>query len=314
MEDKKVELNLGLVCNNSCKFCMNDEPLKKRRFISFDILKKELHDFRKKGYNAVGFLGGEPTIYPKIIEVIGLASGLGYRGIHLVSNGRRYKNRKFLERLIRAGATRFYVSIHSHKPEIEDFLTSIKGGFREKIEGIANLTFYRKQGMIKDNILLNIVINKYNYRDISAILFFYKKNFSLSNFRFNFIRPAGRAWKNFDLLVPKYSEIKEYLWEGLKLARQLKVNLTLEAIPFCLLSGIENFQEFVGEFRDGLRSAKFGDKGREEFFIEQRRKNDLKTKKKSCQKCIFNSLCEGPWSNYVKANNFFEFKPIIRYT
>ena len=164
--------------------------------------------------------------------------------------------------------------------------------------------------MIKDNILLNTVINKYNYRDIPAIIFFYKKNFGLNDFRFNFIRPAGRAWKNFDLLVPKYSEIKEYLLEAIKSARQLKVNLTLEAVPFCLLAGIENFQELIGEFRDGLRQAKFGDKTREEFFIEQRRKNDLKTKKKSCQVCIFNSTCEGPWRNYVKVYSFKEFKSI----
>lgn len=141
MEDKKIELKLGLVCNNFCKFCMNDEPLKKRRFVPFEILRQELCDFYKKSYRIVGFLGGEPTLYPKLIEITELASKIGYQGIYLVSNGRRYADKNFLEKLIKAGITRYYVSIHSHKAEIEDFLTSVKGSFQEKIKGISNLVF-----------------------------------------------------------------------------------------------------------------------------------------------------------------------------
>ena len=311
MEDKKVELNLGLVCNNYCKFCMNDEHPRERRFVPFRELEKELNDFYKRGYRAVGFLGGEPTIYPKLTELITLASRLGYRGIHLVSNGRQYRHKEFLHELIAAGVSRFYISIHSHKPGVEDFLTSVKGCFREKIKGIANLVFYRNQGIIKDNILLNTVINKYNYRDLAGFLVFYKKNFGLRDFRFNFIRPAGRAFKNFDFLVPRYSQIREYLLETINTARRLKLNLTLGGIPFCFLSQIDNFQEFVGEFKDGSRQAIFGSNNREEFSIEQRRRGDLKAKHKSCQKCIFNSTCEGPWANYVKVNKFCEFKPVL---
>lgn len=310
MEEKKVELNLGLVCNNFCKFCMNDEPPKKRRFVSSEILKKELRDFRKKGCNAVGFLGGEPTIYPGLIEIIELASKIGYQGIHLVSNGRKYKDRDFLQRLISSGATRFYVSIHSHRPEIEDFLTSVKGGFKEKIKGISNLVFFKKRGLIKDNILLNSVINKYNYRYLPNIIFFFRKNFGLTDFRFNFIQPAGRALKNYNILVPKYLEIKKHLWEAIDLSRQLGVNLCLEAIPFCFLHGVKKFEELIGEFKDGKRQARFGNEQREGFFIETRRKETLKIKGKNCKKCIYNDDCEGPWKNYVDFYDFHELKPI----
>lgn len=310
MEGKKVELNIGLVCNNFCKFCMNDEPLNKRRFVASAILKGELRNFYKEGYRIVGFLGGEPTIYPQLIEIIELSRKIGYQEVHLVSNGRRYADRNFLETLIRAGTTRFYVSIHSHKPQIEDFLTSVKGSFQEKIQGISNLVFFRNKGLIKDNILLNTVINKLNYQYLPEMLIFYRNNFDLVDFRFNFIRPAGRAINNFDLLVPRYLEIQKKLIETINLARKLKLNLTLEAIPFCFLSGIKNFQEFVGEFKDGIRQARFGTKDREDFFIENRRKKDLKEKNRSCRRCVYDSSCEGPWKNYVKVYNFEEFKPL----
>lgn len=140
---------------------------------------------------------------------------------------------------------------------------------------------------------------------------FYKKNFNLADFRFNFIRPEGRAFKNFNLLVPKYSEIKRCLLKTVNLAQKLKVSLTFEAIPFCLLNEIRNFKEFVGEFKDGIRLARSGtEKDREEFFIEQRRRDELKIKKKSCEKCIYNFSCEGPWKNYTKIYGFQEFKPV----
>jgi len=311
MMENRVELNLGLVCNNHCKFCLNDKPAGKRRFVSPKVIEGELAVFRNRGYDTVAFLGGEPTIYPDLAGIIRSASSIGYKGIHLISNGRKYSDKDFLRKIIGAGATRFYVSIHSHKPEIEDFLTSVKGSFAEKLRGISNLVFFQHKGLIRDNILLNTVINNYNYRYLAQIISFYKEKFGLANFRFNFIRPAGRALKNFRLLVPKYTDTREYMLRAINLSRALKANITFEAVPFCLLAGVRGGAEFIGELKDGIREARFGDFKREEFFIEQRRKDDLKIKRRSCRRCTFDICCEGPWKNYVKVHSFQEFKPII---
>lgn len=306
MENKKVEINLGLVCNCLCKFCINDTPPRKRKFIPFEIVRKELAFYYRKGYRALGLLGGEPTIYPDIAEVISLADRLGYAQIHIVSNGRKYSDKKFLERLIKSGVTRFYVSIHSHKPEIEDYLTSVRGSFREKIRGLDNLRYFKEKGMIRDDVLLNTVINQFNYRYLREITaFFYDRGFS--NFRFNFIRPQGRALSGGRLIVPEYERIMPYVREVIASAKSLKINLTFEAIPFCLFRKfkIKNFMRHIGELKDAQTEVSFGQsKTRNRFMVSQRRKSRLKAKIAACCCCIFDPFCEGPWKDYMKIYDF----------
>jgi len=312
MENRKIEINLGLVCNNFCKFCMNKAPLKERKFPDFEFLKKELGDYYQKGYRAVGFLGGEPTIYPRLIELVSFTKGLGYQEIQIISNGRRYSDKNFLERLITAGVTRFYVSIHSYKEEVEDKLISVRGGFRQKIQGLLNLRNFQKNGMIKDKIFLNTVINKLNYKHLKGIVLFFN-NMGFSDVRFNFIRPEGNALANAKSLVPRYSEVMKYVVEAVKLKEKLPVNLSFEAIPFCSFCeyGIEDFKDYVGEFKDADVVASFGEKNkRDRFNVAERRKNQLRIKKASCRSCDFDSVCEGPWKNYVKIYGFKEFKPV----
>jgi MoaA/NifB/PqqE/SkfB family radical SAM enzyme len=289
---------------------MNDQPIEERKFLPFPQIKKELKEFKKKGYNIVGFLGGELTVYPRIIELVKFATKLDYKRINLVSNGRRYSDINFLKHLIAAGNIRFYLSVHSHKEKIEDFLTSVKGGFKEKIKGLYNLVSLQKRGLIKEKIFINLVANKLNYKFFSQTMFFYFKNFGIKDFRFNFIRPEGRAFNNFKILVPTYSEVLPYLKESVLLSKKLNVNLSAEGIPFCILKGIKNFNNFIGEFKDGEGEIKEGEDNRKQFKFAKLRKEKLRSKMKSCKNCIYDSLCEGPWKNYVKIYGFKEFKPI----
>jgi len=315
--ERKIQINLGHICNNICKFCMNDEPLDKRNFIPFSLAKKELKEFRSKNYNVIGFLGGEITIYPRVIELIKLATELGYERIDLVSNGRRYSDMDFLKNLVKSGNIRFYVSIHSHREKMEDFLTSVKGSFKQKIQGLSNLVVLYKKAWIKERIFINAVINKLNYRYLPQFLLFYFRNFNIRDFRFNFINPEGRAYINFKLLVPTYTEVFPYIKKSIFLGKKLKLDISLEGIPFCFLKKIKNFKDFIGEFRDGLGEISTGGDFsrpnlRRQFKIAIRRKQNLRIKTKNCKKCIYNSLCEGPWKNYVKIYGIKEFKPIIK--
>lgn len=309
--EKEVQLNLGKVCNNLCKFCMTDIPLNKRKFIPFSQIKKELKQFRDKNYNVVGFLGGELTIYPQIIELVAFADRLGYKRINLVSNGRRYSNMGFLKKLAQAGNIKFYISIHSHEEKTEDFLTSINGGFREKIQGLYNLNLLRKKEIIKEKISVNLVVNKLNYKVLPRTLLFYFKNFDIKDFRLNFIKPDGRAMDNFKILVPTYKKIMPYLKQCFLLSKKMNMDVSSEGIPFCVMEKIKNFRDFVGESKDSKNIIE-GEENRQEFQYDEFRKDRLRTKTPKCGKCIYDSSCEGPWTNYAKIYGFKEFKPVIK--
>ncbi|MDD5067508.1 MAG: radical SAM protein [bacterium] len=310
MNEKKFQINLGNVCNNICKFCMNAEPLETRKFIPFSQIKKEIKEYRKKGYNVIGFLGGELTVYPKIIDLVRLATRLGYKRIDLVSNGRKYSDLTFLKELNEAGYIRFYLSIHSHEERTEDFLTSVKGSFREKIRGLNHLVSLKKKGLIREKIFINLVINKLNYKSLPRIILFYLRNFGVRDFRFNFIRPEGRAFAHFKILVPAYREVLPYVKRSVLLSEKLRLNLSVEGIPYCILRNMRNFQEYIGELKDGAGTIKEGIDRRKEFNIADLRKAELRVKPETCRECIYDLYCEGPWKDYTQINGFREFKPI----
>ena len=154
------------------------------------------------------------------------------------------------------------------------------------------------------------MVNKLIYKSLPQTLFFYFKNFGIKDFRFNFVRPEGRAFDNFGLLVPTYSEILPYLKESFLMSKKLDLDISSEGIPFCILKGIKNFKRLIGEFRDGKGKIKEGVDFRKEFRFANVRKEKLRLKAETCKKCIYDSLCEGPWKNYVKIYGFKEFKPV----
>ena len=75
-------------CNLSCPFCHNPE-LVSPQLGAFKIPETEIWDFlkkRKKILDAVVITGGEPTIYPDLIDFIGKIKKMGYL-VKLDTNG-----------------------------------------------------------------------------------------------------------------------------------------------------------------------------------------------------------------------------------
>jgi len=302
---KNIEINIGNTCNNECKFCMSYYE-KRSGFIDYLTIKKELIRARKQGFDAIGFLGGEFTLHPQALDIIKLCKLLGFKIIHIVSNGRKYKDKEFLQQLIKNGANRFSVSVHSHKAKVEDFLTQRKGGFNEKISGLKNLINYQKQGLIPNLISVNIVINALNYREILNTLKYFNR-LGIKDFRLNFIWLEGRAKKNKELYL-KYSDFLPYIDKIINLSKKNKFNLAFEGIPICLIRNKEKIKYF-GELRDkSTEVITFNiPEVRDQFNWQEKKKSILKMKHKKCNKCQWDILCDGVWREYIKNYGWQEF-------
>ena len=298
---KKIEVNLGYACNNECKFCLNNFPIEKRKFIPFQTAAEKIKEFKNKGYEILGFLGGEPTIYPKIISLLKLSKDIGYKRVDLVSNGRRYADFNFSQEVSQSANVRFYLSIHSCREEIEDYLTSRKNSFREKIQGLKNLIFLKKRGLIKENIFIDTVITKPNYKTLPGIILFYFRNFRIKNFSFKFVRPQGKALKNFEKIVPEYSNVLPYLKKAFLLAKTLKINFSVSNFPFCLLKKAKIDKECLGELRNNEFERKAWNlyEKNKEFEVANREKKWIACLEE-CQKCVYNGICPGIWKKYLK--------------
>ncbi|MBI3566125.1 MAG: radical SAM protein, partial [Elusimicrobia bacterium] len=171
-DGRRVEVHLGTLCNNRCVFCMSGvERDAKEPWADFSRVEEELRHFRAAGCRSAGFLGGEPTVYPRILDAIARARELGYERVALCTNGTRLSDAGFVADLVAAGLTRVTVSVHSHRPEIEDgLITLVPGNLARKVAGLKNLLAWRRKGALAGGVALNPVLCRPTLGDIEEYL------------------------------------------------------------------------------------------------------------------------------------------------
>ena len=88
---RNVEINVGKICNNKCVFCLDGLPATEmRRYMPWEEMKAEIRRWYERGTRSLGFLGGEPTTYPWILDAIRFGRDLGYTRITLATNGTKF--------------------------------------------------------------------------------------------------------------------------------------------------------------------------------------------------------------------------------
>jgi MoaA/NifB/PqqE/SkfB family radical SAM enzyme len=329
-ERRNVEINVGKSCNNKCVFCLDGMPSNEdKRFIDFEAMRRELARWREQGHLSVGFLGGEPTTYPKIAESIACARDLGYTRIAIATNAMMFRREKFADELIAAGLTRVTISMHGHTAALEDKLTAVPGGFEKKCRAIRVLKERQRAGALKDGLSVNIVLNGWNYRALPKMLRFFFEELGLSDVRVNFIRPEGYAVGSADL-VPTLTEVVPVLMKGVLLNEyHFKKDLTFAGVPFCvlpteLLSSKNLLARYVGDVYRDLstdcsirnegedRGVSRVENGRARFNWQDRKRYDLKDHPRACESCALADTCEGVWRGYLDIYGEQELSPLLR--
>jgi len=326
---KNVEINVGKACNNKCVFCLDGFPsLDNRRYMPFPDMKAELKRWYDEGTRSVGFLGGEPTIYPHIVESVAYANELGYTRIAIASNITRMVREKFTDRMLEAGLTRVTVSMHGHTAELEDRLTRVPGVYEKKCTAIRYLKKRQAEGFLADGVSVNIVLNGWNYRALPKMMKFFYEDLGLDDVRINFVRPEGYAVGSKDL-TPQYKDVVPVLIKAIVLnERHFKQTFTFGGFPQCVLpkSLLESeylMRKYVGEYRDlstdcSIKSEPFmegldqgvahTEGGRSRFNWQDRKKYDLKGGPSACTSCVRRPVCEGVWKGYIDIYGDREFK------
>jgi MoaA/NifB/PqqE/SkfB family radical SAM enzyme len=323
---RRVEIHLGHLCNNKCVFCVSSQGRDdKDPWARPEAVKRELEHFREKGCRALGFLGGEPTVYPWIEECVAYGKGLGYERISLCSNGTRFSDESFCRRLVENGMTRVTLSVHSHRAEIEDgMITLVPGNLDRKIAGVRNLVKLRGEGLLKDNVSLNPVLCRPTMGSMQEYLAFYSA-LGVGDVRFNYIWPEGsvaqdKAW------IPRFVEAMPHILRLLlRNEKGSAMHLTFGGIPKCVLRGAGLSERLRDHLADKYLDESGYDPGNDvsvlsgddsdshppDRFVWQEMKRDtLKLRPQSCGTCRHFDRCEGIWKTYVKLYGSQEFVPV----
>lgn len=334
---KNVEINIGKACNNRCVFCIDGLPKREdRSYMPWPMMQRELEQWYNEGYRSVGFLGGEPTTYPKICDSVAYARELGFSRIAIATNATKLRLTHFADRILDAGLTRVTVSMHGHTAELEDKLTRVPGNFEKKCRAIRYLVHKRRtEGALRDGLSVNIVLNGWNYKHLPKMMRFFYEKLEVDDLRVNFIRPEGYADGDADL-TPQYHKVVPYLIKGIVLAEtHFKRVFTFGGFPMCVLPDVLRRDEallsrYMGEYRDLSTACSVRSDGgdvippgmtpdkaswvkgpkssavfysaedqRARFNWQDRKKLDLKGQPKACQSCELAGTCEGVWKGYL---------------
>ncbi|MEM4367977.1 MAG: radical SAM protein [Candidatus Anstonellales archaeon] len=131
---KKYYFQLGYSCNNNCWHCFLPKS-EHQTELNTKQIKSTLLEAKKNGVNIIALTGGEPTIRDDIFDVIKYCKKLKFEQIGLQTNGRLCFYKKFARKIVEAGVTDVYVSFHSHKPDVQNYITRSPESFSQSSGG-----------------------------------------------------------------------------------------------------------------------------------------------------------------------------------
>ncbi len=130
-------LNLTFECNNRCRWCYESPQGFRKGMMDGKSIIRYLGLCKSLGIKDVGFLGGEPTMHPKLFRMLKYASGLGLR-VSLYTNGRRLSDTLFVKKLKDSGVYVVNIGVQSADPKKHDSITGVGGSYEETVKGIEN--------------------------------------------------------------------------------------------------------------------------------------------------------------------------------
>src|SRR5215217_4416929 len=128
---------LTYACNLKCSFCYAAaEVFDRPSTMSLAEGKRSVDFLDSIGIQSFTLLGGEPTIYKHLIELVEYSREKGM-GPWVVTNGTRICEDDFARRLVEAGLKGGCISLHGHSPEEHDKAVKMPGSYESAMKAIA---------------------------------------------------------------------------------------------------------------------------------------------------------------------------------
>jgi MoaA/NifB/PqqE/SkfB family radical SAM enzyme len=238
-------LDVGLKCAHSCRFCYysyidgSDDQFRGIRhggLRSFEDCQAILAGFARQGFTHFDVTGGEPTLLPRLPELVAHARrelGLAARVITLGQFLLREKNgATLLDELLDAGLADFLFSAHA---ATEDDFKAFTGGSWRALESAMDALDAR--GF---QFGANTTVFADNYRklpDIAAALSrhgVYVQNYIFFN-AYHGWRQSERAAR----VQARYSDAYPHLRQAVDLLTGQGVAVNIRYVPLCVVPGLE---------------------------------------------------------------------------
>ena len=182
----RMDLALTFRCQNNCVHCYTGGPQETPELTTTEW-RQVIDCLHQIGVFILTFTGGEPTLREDLPELLLYAQNKGMV-TGLVTNGRRLKDKAYVETLEKAGLDFVQITLESHKPDIHDRMTDTEGSFEETVAGIKNAVASRIY------TTTNTTLSKDNAADFLETIDFIKA-LGVGTFGCNSLIYSGRANK-----------------------------------------------------------------------------------------------------------------------
>jgi len=180
----RMDLALTFRCQNDCVHCYAGGPHETSE-LSKEQWKTAIDKLNEIGVFILTFTGGEPTLRDDLPELLMYAQNKGMV-TGLISNGRKLKDKVYVDLLEQSGLDFVQITLESHKPQIHDKMTNNKGSWKETVDGIKNVV----QSQIYAST--NTTLSKHNSVDFLTTIDFIK-GLGVNAFGCNSLIYSGKA-------------------------------------------------------------------------------------------------------------------------
>ncbi|MCC6215600.1 MAG: radical SAM protein [Polyangiaceae bacterium] len=284
-----VVLRPTVHCNQDCVFCSANET-SRNVWASPDELLRRLAREARRGVSRVSFSGGEPTLSPHLPALLDASRRLGIPKREVVTNGVLLDREERVSRLVDAGLTHAFVSLHAHDEATSATLTLKRGDWARTVRAI-ELLIDRDVATV-----VNHVVCASNHRHLVQLVELCRERFhGRVLLDLAYVTPQYRALEHLDL-VPRFSDavpdVRRAIARAIELGQPINVGAR-QGIPPCLLGAHAAWSDAFHNVAEAASEDA-----------------SQKTKPSSCARCRFDTICQGVWRPYAELFGTGELSPV----
>lgn len=304
----RAVVDVNRVCNVKCRMCYyayDDSNWSK----PIEKIKKELDAARERGNTSVDFTGGEPTIYPRMNEVVKYSESIGLHTC-IITNGLVLDK---IKELTEAGCREWLVSVHGFEEQHNEIL-QLKRAWENVNKAIKYLN---QEGCI---LRVNCTLTRYNAKDLPKLAQYFIDfarprivNFINFNPHYNWgNHEQPEVYQSLNDVQVKVSDVAPYLKEALDILNSHNMWTNVRYFPLCLLRDYEShicnnpqvmFDPYEWDYGISPKT--------EESYLAygQSLQERIGSKEDACGECGMLNVCGGIHKNYAKIHGFSELRP-----
>ena len=129
-------------CNLQCAHCYagSDPTLPITGAMEYEDWRRILEQGFSLGCKTVQFIGGEPILYPHLLQLVADAKSIGYGFVEVFTNGTLLSDSVL--QILRQSGVKLAFSLYAHSAQVHEGITRCKGSFRKTLKGMHRALHY----------------------------------------------------------------------------------------------------------------------------------------------------------------------------